>query len=1250
MGVTWTKEQRQVIDLRDRNILVSAAAGSGKTAVLVERIISMLTRDAAPVDVDHLLIVTFTEAAAAEMKERIRAAIEKKLEECPDNEHLKQQATLIHNARITTIHSFCLSVVKDHFHAIDIDPGFRTGEEGELKLLRQEVLSEVLEEKYREGSRRFLDFSLAYGSGRDDKKIEELILKIYDYSRSYPDPGEWIGQCVEAYRAESPEELEKTEAVRLAVERARGYLREAESLLESGLGICMEADGPSVYEPALLSDQKVIERLLLAGSFGEMAKAAADISWVRLAANRDKTVSKEKAAQVKAIRDEVKGIVKDLTGQYFYQSTEGMLEDLRACRPAMEELAQLTLLFAARFEEKKRSQNMIDFSDMEQYALRILTEKTEEEFCPSAVAREYQEQFREIMIDEYQDSNLIQETILTSISTVWSGRYNIFMVGDVKQSIYRFRLSRPELFMEKFHTYEADVQDGACHKQRIDLHKNFRSRREVLDGVNYIFRQIMTQELGGIVYDDQAALYAGADYRDGDNLETEVLVIDSGLAPWEETEDTGSPPGVQTEEAWGNPADIKTEDAGGRPAGQKGAGKPGSGTSAGITDRELEARAIAGRIRRLREGHQVVDKKTGEFRPVRYSDIVILTRSVRGFADVFTEVLNKEGIPAYAGTREGYFAAQEIGVLLDYLRVLDNQRQDIPLAAVLASSFGGLTEEELAQIKSEYRTLAFCKAVNAYRFAGNDPAIQRKLEECLGQMEAFRRIVPYTPVHELLWRILEETGYGDYVSALPGGEQRQANLDMLVEKARSFESTTYKGLFHFVRYVEQLKKYDVDYGEASIEDEQSDTVRIMTIHKSKGLEFPIVFVAGMGKRFNMQDARSSVVLHSRMGVGLDAVDIEKRTKSPSIVKKVMQKEEALDSLGEELRVLYVAFTRAKEKLIITGTVPDLEKKSSGYEMAGTQQGETLSFGRLSKANTYWDWILPALAGLPKDVPIVKKTLTFEDIVREEVEEETVGRITKTMLEQWDTDTIYEPETHEALKEQFSYTYPFAGSHHEKMKFTVSELKKRIYLLESAGEDPGEFGEMPYEEPDVVPLIPRFLQEEEELTGASRGTAYHRLMELLDFTREYDEAALMEAVRGFTEEGKMSQDMADCICGEDILGFLACPAGQRMKEAAKRRKLWKEQPFVLGVNAAEIYPGEQEGEQILVQGIIDVYFEEEDGLVVLDYKTDKIFEGEELAEKYHAQLDYYGKALEQMTLKRVKEKILYSFTIKKEIGV
>lgn len=1202
MSVSWTTEQQRVIDLRNRNILVSAAAGSGKTAVLVERIITMLTKGEPLMDVDRLLIVTFTEAAAAEMKERIRTAIEKALSEDPDNEHLKQQATLIHNARITTIHSFCLSVIKDHFHAISLDPGFRIGEEGELKLLRHDVLKEVLEEHYFEGRQEFLDFVSAYGTGKSDKKIEDLILKIYEYSRSYPDADRWLSSCVQAYHTETLEDLEESAYTKLIIENVRQYLQDGASLLRQGIAVCQEADGPAVYESVLLKDAEVMETLQSENTYSGLFRKMTDVKWARLPVNKDKTVSEEKIVQVKAIRDDVKGLVKDMKNQYFYDTPEGILEDIKRCRPMAAELTNLVRVFAARFEEKKRGKNVIDFSDMEQYALRILTEQEDGEFVSSAVAREYQEQFAEIMIDEYQDSNLIQETILTSISTVSEGRHNIFMVGDVKQSIYRFRLSRPELFMEKFDTYS--IEDSVT--QRIDLHKNFRSRAEVLDSVNYIFRQIMTRSLGGITYDDEAALYVGASYKEGSNHETEVLVIDNDMDDF----------------------------------------IPESGGAEKPTERELEARAIAGRIKELRQSARVTDKKTGELRPVKYSDVVILTRSIKGFADVFTEVLNAEGIPAYAGTREGYFLTQEIGILLNYLRILDNRRQDIPLAAVLRSAMGDLNETELAVIRSAFKDRPFYEAVESYRAEGEDERIRKKLETCLRTLDDLKEIVPYTPIHELLFRILKDTGYGDYVSMLPGGLQRKANIEMLSEKARAFEATSYKGLFHFIRYIEELQKYNVDYGEANVEDEQSDTVRVMTIHKSKGLEFPIVFVAGTGKRFNMQDVRSSVVLHSRLGIGMDAVNLEMRMKSPTLVKKAIQKEEALDSLGEELRVLYVAYTRAKEKLIITGTISEPEKVLASYDIIRSQQDRALSFLRLSKAATYWDFVLPALARLTEEIPIKIRVLGVEDIVYREVKEEIKSRMTKTMLQNWDADKTYEPQVKELLKEQFAYTYPYGESRNRKLKFTVSELKKRIYMEESLKEEVLEDGEFVYEEPEVVPLLPKFLQEKEELKGAARGTAYHRVLELLDFAA--DERELEREILSFCEEGRLTKEMAACIKIKDLERFFESSCARRMQESARAGGLIKEQPFVLGIPAKDVYPDDTSEEIVLVQGIIDVCFEEEDGLVVLDYKTDQVFSEDVLVEKYHGQLDYYARALEQLTRKKVKEKIIYSFAMGKEI--
>lgn len=1256
MGVQWTEEQQKVIELRNRNILVSAAAGSGKTAVLVERIIRILTDSENPVDVDRLLIVTFTEAAAAEMKERIREAIEKELENRPEDVHLQRQATLIHSARITTIHSFCLSVIKEHFHVIDIDPGFRIAEEGELKLLKQDVLEDLLEECYGDGNKEFLEFVEKLGSGRNDRRLEGLILQLYEYSRSYPQPEKWLEQCAQTYKpclketevsdkqnmaeqgeaagqqkmSEQPEnESREPLYFTKALEQVKQYLGDIQKLLHQGIRICEEPDGPYMYAEMLEADQEMLEQILKADTFARLYERISNLKWKRLSSKKDPYVNPEKRDQIKALRDQVKKLVKDLNGTYFYEEPKELLADMESSYGTMKVFTELVKRFGEEFAAQKQSKNMIDFSDMEQFALRILTEEKEGELVPSPVAREYQEQFVEVMIDEYQDSNLIQEAILTSVSTVSRGKNNIFMVGDVKQSIYRFRLSRPELFMEKYDKY--DTQDSDC--QRIDLHRNFRSRTEVLDSVNDIFRRIMRNELGGIVYDEQAALYPGAAFEpllreDGTSVnETELLLLD--------TSDSERP----EEEGEAEYAE-------------------GTGT-------ELEARMVAKRIHELVRTGQVKDKKTGKLRKARYQDMVILTRSIKGWAEVFSAVLMEEGIPAYASSREGYFEAYEVSVLLDYLRLLDNQRQDVPLTAVLTSPFAGLKAGHMAEIRTAYPEGTFYEAVEYYVNAGSQESAEefgreqadgeegtaqtwqagelwKRLDAFYRQLEHFRNLVPYTAIHELLWKIIEETGYGLYIAAMPGGEQRAANVEMLVEKAAAFEGTSYKGLFNFVRYIEQLQKYDVDYGEANIADEQSDTVRIMSIHKSKGLEFPIVFVAGMGKQFNTQDMKGTMIIHPEWGVGIDAVDLKRRTKIPTFLKKMIQREVLLENLGEELRVLYVAMTRAKEKLILTGQLPEAESVLEGTaRQEDSRQEGTLPFFRLAGARRYLDWVLPAICGRKAPIRIYVRS-SWEAALLDAAEEKG-EMLARDVLEHWDTDHVYAPELKARLEEQAGFIYPYENARKLKMKFTVSELKKRTYLSE-------ESGDLPYEEPDVIPLIPEFLQEQGELAGASRGSAYHKLLELLDFTKEYGEEELKSTISRLREEKKLSEEMAACIRIKDILDFLHCRSGKRMHKAALQSLLYKEQPFVLGVDAKEVYPEETSGEVILIQGIIDVYFEEDGELVVLDYKTDQVRKGSDLKEKYHAQLEYYAEALELLLGKPVKEKIIYSFTLKEEIEV
>ena len=1200
MGVTFTKDQQKVIDLRNRNILVSAAAGSGKTAVLVERIITRLTKDTPPIDVDQLLIVTFTEAAAAEMKERIRNAIEKALEEDPENEHLQRQSSLIHNALITTIHSFCLSVIRDYFHTIDLDPSFRIGEEGELKLLKQDVLEEVLEKWYQESAPEFVRFLESIATGKDDRKIEEVILQLYEYSRSYPNPDKWLELCVENYDIDSVEDFEESILAKIVLEYSQHILNDVENNLECAREICLEDGGPRVYEDAIESDLIFVKKAKSAKTFQERQSIFAALKWAKLAANRDKMVDEDKKEQVKLLRDECKKVIEELGEDYFFDSVEEIRHGMLVAKANAVVLVSIVREFAKAFSEKKQEKNMIDFSDMEHLALRILTSEENGELVPSAVAREYQERFLEVMIDEYQDSNYIQESILTSVSTVSKGEPNIFMVGDVKQSIYRFRLSRPELFMEKYHTYSADD----AKEQRIDLSKNFRSRREVLDSTNFIFKQIMTKEFGGISYDDKAALYVGASYEEMPNNETEVCIVDAADFP------------------------------------------------DGENKREMEALAVASKIHQLVKSHQIFDKKTGAYRKASYGDIVVLTRSLKGWTDVFLKVFQQEDIPAYSASQEGYFETREIQMLLDYLRILDNPLQDIPFVSVLTSPFAMLTDEELAQIKCESEGKYFYKKTLSYMENGLNEALKEKLSRFMKQHEEFRNRVAYTAIHELLWKVMEETGYRNYITAMPAGEQRAANLEMLIEKAVAFESTSYKGLFHFVRYVEQLHKYDVDYGEANIVDETSDVVRVMSIHKSKGLEFPIVFVVGMNKLFNLQDTRNNVVLHSELGVGMDFVDVEKRVKYPSLLKKLIQKEIEKESIAEELRVLYVAMTRAKEKLILSGVVPNLENVLKKYRGLDFHKEEQLPFLRIAKARKYFDWILPALyrnqsfddvrdaygidgcIGNPFyriEIPTKAEVMTFADLLEEKEAELREECVTKHILQHWDTEKVYDAGIKKQLAEQFSFIYEHAEASEVKPKMSVSELKKKAYMEED---------EM--EEEEIFPLLPKFLQEETGFDGAARGTAYHRVMELLDFRKDYTLELLEEDIQKMVSEKLITKEETEVINRKDVMLFLDSSVGKRVKKAAESGTLHTEQPFVLGEMIGE--------EMTLVQGIIDVYFEEDGELVVLDYKTDRVRMAKELTERYQVQLDYYAKALEQVTKKKVKEKIIYSFTLQKEIEV
>lgn len=1185
----WTTEQQQVIDLRNRNLLVSAAAGSGKTAVLVERIIQKILDKQHPVDIDRLLIVTFTNAAAAEMRERIGTAIEKALEQEPGNIHLQKQQTLLHNAQITTIHSFCLYVIRNYFHRIELDPDFRVAEEGELKLLKSDVLDGVLEKYYEQEKPEFLALSETIATGKTDEPLKEAILKLYEFAMSYPWVEQWLEDCKVPYQVKSLEEFETLPLAKELESYVSELARQWKTQMEKCRNISMEIDGPQMYTALLEQEAAVMEQVVSCSTYQQYYEAIRSISFGRLPGARKFDGDVQKKDQVQKLRNEVKASVKKITEQFFFQAPEIMIQELGKNEPIIAMLIEVTLAFEKAFSEKKREKNMLDFNDLEHFALEILVDKETKE--PTKTAIELQKNYEEIMIDEYQDSNYVQETILKSVAGEAQNRNNMFMVGDVKQSIYRFRMARPELFMEKYHTYTTKDSES----QKIDLHKNFRSRPQVLETVNDVFYKIMKEDIGNITYDEQAALYPGAEFKEaeGGMFDTEVLVVE----PDAENQDT--------------------------------------------KERELEAKAVGNNIRKLMEHQVVTDKETGELRKVKYSDMVILLRSLNGWSDTFVKILGEMGIPVKATTGTGYFSAMEVQTALNLLRVLDNPRQDIPMAAVLASPIVGLTGEELAIIRTEFPEQKFYEAVMQYRVGEALEEIrtalskekQKRLIKFLELMEKYRFKISYTPIHDLLYQVLEETGYMAYVYALPGGEVKKANLEMLIEKAIAYENTSYRGLFHFIRYMEQLQKYEVDFALADV-GELEDVVQIMSIHKSKGLEFPVVFVSGLGKMFNTQDIREKIVLHPQLGIGMDYLDVERRVKTPGITRQFLARKTGMENTGEELRVLYVAMTRAKEKLILTGTMKKAEEKLSG--MAPVEMGDGfLSFLTRLGTNTFLNFLLQAFLcyGEKYSITIVKQ----KELEKEE--EKQVVKETLTQLEVLAQLQQRDEIQSEQIEQRLSYEYPFAEEEDMKTKVSVSEIKHRA-MDRIMAEETMETEQKAEEAEHYIPAFMEGVQEEN--IGAKRGTATHRILECYDFTKEPEE--LTRQLEQMVEEKLVEPEMVKLVNQKTLRKFLESPLAKRMQKAAQNGKLYREKPFVMGETAKDVLEDSNSEEMVLIQGIIDVFFEEEGEMVLLDYKTDRIKVGEELAERYRAQLQLYKSAIERATGKKVKEQLLYSFCL------
>ncbi len=1223
MVITFTDAQRRAIDLHGCNILVSAAAGSGKTAVLAERIVQMVC-DAGQ-DIDRLLIVTFTNAAAAEMRERIGAGILARLSENPDSEHIQKQSALLHNAQITTIDSFCLFLLRNHFHKIGLDPAFRIADEGEIRLLEQEVLKELIEDSYASGEEVFHRCVEFFCPGGRESVLEKHILSLSRYAASFPFPARFLEARKKDYREEAAWEMCKEPyAVYLC-----GYLKRmtkgCAEKLERVRRLCEEADGPYMYGKMVEEETEQLGRLSSCETLQDFEQKLPGVSFGRLPSKKDDSVNMQKRKLAKQLRSQVKDTVQELAEGVFATPLTLAARQAGACAEPVETLLDLTLEFDRRMGVKKQEKKIVDFSDMEHFALDILLDVEGGEVRPSAVAKEYRQHFAEILTDEYQDSNLVQEYLLKAVSGEEDGRYNRFMVGDVKQSIYKFRLARPELFLEKYNTYEEEG-DTCC---RIDLSQNFRSRTQVVEAVNEVFGRIMSRETGGIAYDSRAMLYPGAVYPETEGCETELILVQK---PEKEAE---------------------------------------------LDAKRAEALCVARKIKELRERFCVTDKESGVLRPVKYSDMVILLRTNSGWDEVFKEVLEGEGIPVFVTSRTGYFAAAEVQELLQLMRVLDNPSQDIPLFGVMKSVFGGFTDEEIALIHSRKKDVCLYEALKGYvEEAGEESEGFHSEKDCkeeagggslLGKVRSFlqmiakyRRCTVYLPVRDLLVRLVDDFGYLDYVTALPAGSRRRANVEMLFTRASDFAKTSYFGLFHFIRYMEQLEEYDVDYGEAGLLDENADVVRIMSIHKSKGLEYPVAFVSGLSKRFNMRDTNQALILDMDLGLAVDYVDPERRIRNKTLRRQALSKKLQEESLSEELRVLYVAMTRAREKLILTGVIENAQEK---WEQVKAEGRRCMGYLDFMEAGSFLDFLLPILPGTGILVSVEEDAQFKEGAVTEQMQ--MFYRQQKLML----ADDSGDEEAVKKLIGRLNAVYPHMELAQLYTKTTVSELKI------AAMADKDEAAYHAFEEKELVPYIPAFRREDEEVSGAVRGNAYHRVMELLDFEgilaeafgwtvkeaegekQELPEsfedyksrlhakelsAAIESFLRGEVESGRLKKEYADAVRVQRIVKLLSSSLGYRMWAAQRKEKLYREQPFVLGIDAKRLKNTFPDSETVLIQGIIDAFFVEEDGLVLLDYKTDSVPVLEQLWNRYETQMDYYKEALCKLMGLPVKEQILYSF--------
>ena len=1185
--VKWTNEQKQAIEEKGSNILVAAAAGSGKTAVLVERIINRILND--KIDIDKLLVVTFTNAAASEMRERILDAIYKKIEEDPSNIELQRQITLLNKASICTIHSFCLDVIRNNFYEINISPNFRIGDTAEIELLKQETLDDLFEKKYFEEDEDFLKLVDTYTGYRGDEPLKELVMEIYKFIQSSPFPRKWLEEKVEEFNIKDLSlDFAKTKWGKLILEE---YEKNIEETILGLKNVKQDLDSNPELEKFSQVIRLDLENLELLkanlDSWDKVYELSQRFSFTKWPVDRKIQSSIKDKAKEK--RDKINKKFKGIKDKIFIYTSKEAIQDLQEVYEILNLLKKVVLEFEETYGKVKLERNVIDFNDIEHLALKILLKEEDGKYVPTEVAKKYKDKFEEIAIDEYQDSNMVQEFILTSIS---KGN-NIFMVGDVKQSIYKFRQAMPELFLGKYEKYKLKKDKTENDDLKIQLFKNFRSRENILSTSNLVFQEIMSKKLGDVEYNEDEYLNLGANYPDIENVDfagkTEIDVINLNKNQIEEeTEDTEN--------------------------------------NERIEDSILEAKYVAKKIQELiNSNYYVFDKKQG-YRKITYKDIVVLLRSTATLAPIYEKEIADLGMPVFSDTSSEYLNSVEIQTIISVLKIIDNPMQDIPLVTVMRSMIGGFTDNDLIEIRLTDKNCNFYESILKAQVQVSEE-LRIKINNFLEKIENWREANEYLNLDELIWKVYLDTGYYNYVGLMQNGKLRQANLKMLFERAKQYESASFKGLFNFINFIDKLKLSSGDLGSAKIIGENEDVIRIMSIHKSKGLEFPVVFLSSTGKKFNMQDLNKKVLLHQDIGLGPTYTNYEKKIEYPTLAKEAIKIVTKREVLAEEMRVLYVALTRAKEKLVITGIEKDvndsIDSKQKELEIYKDNIENKMNPNLVGKYKSYIDWIeLVYLKNKDKDI-MKFNIINKKDILKENTEEKEEN---KDIIKEIQNRNVSK-ENINKIKQELEWKYKFEESVELPSELSVSkikELKNNVQLQNQ----------------EVSFAKPNFLIEKTELTGAEKGTIMHLCLQKLNHKEEYDLEKLKRMVKSLVEKEIILQKEADSVNYNKILEFFKSEIWQEMKEA---KLVEQEKAFYFNIKANEIYDVKSE-EDILVQGIIDLYYiNKDDELVLVDYKTDYVENNNEeiLKEKYDIQLAIYKKALEKALDRKVDKVYIYS---------